>query len=120
MFGRLRATGPVVLVPLAWSFVFAAHLGRTSMHALVVAHVVMATLLALFALTSWGEMAEGALRVWRTVIAVGFFVTLSGLVGLAATPDIAPLLGVAVVGWMVLPAVGLLFTGRYEVAFPLV
>jgi hypothetical protein len=119
MFDRLRATGPVALVPLAWSFVFAAHLGRVSMHALTVAHVLMAVLLALFAATSWNEMAEGALGVWRAVIAVGFVITVAGLVGLLVTPVVGPLLGVALIGWMLLPGVGLLLTARSDVKFPI-
>ncbi|MEM4781586.1 MAG: hypothetical protein QXG03_08520 [Halalkalicoccus sp.] len=110
MFRRLRETGPVVLVPLAWSFASAAHLGWISTHAVVMAHVVMSAILAAFALLSWSEMEDGVLRVWRTVLVVGLGLTLVGLVGLRRGID--PLLSITVLGWMLVPGAGLAVTGR--------
>jgi len=110
MFRRLRETGPGLLVPLAWSVVAAAHVGAVSSHALFVAHVVMAALLATFTVTGWTEMSAGVLRAWRTIIAVGFAATVLGVVGFVAGPD--PLLAVSLYAWMGLPALGLLYTGR--------
>lgn len=110
MLRRLRETGPGLLVPLAWSVVAVAHVGAVSSHALFVAHVVMAALLAAFAVTGWAEMSAGVLRVWWTIIAVGFAATVLGVVGFVTGPD--SLLAVSLYAWMGLPALGLLYTGR--------
>ena len=110
MLRRLRENGPVVLVPLAWSFVTAAHLGAVARPTLLIAHLVMATLLLAFAALSWTDMREGALLVWRRVIVVGFVFTVAGAAGLVLSDR--RLLWVAVVGWMLLPAAGLWDTGR--------
>jgi hypothetical protein len=110
MLRRLRENGPVVLVPLAWTFVTVAHLGAVARRTILIAHLVMATLLLAFAALSWVDMRDGALLVWRRVIVVGFVLTVAGAVGLVL-PD-PRLLWVAVVGWMLLPAAGLWDTGR--------
>jgi hypothetical protein len=112
MFRRAREFGPELLVPFAWAFVTAAHLGVGSDQALVIAHAVMAVLLAGFAITGRADMQEGVLEVWWYVIVVGFFVTLCGLAGTVVEPTNGFLQGIALVGWMVLPAVGFVDTGR--------
>ncbi len=112
MFRRLRELGPSLLVPLAWAFVIAAHLDFVSDHAVFVAHVVMAVLLAGFAVTGRNDMRQGVLRVWWYVIAVGVVVTLSGLVGFQVDAASAVLWGISLGGWMLLPAVGFVYTGR--------
>jgi len=110
MLRRLRANGPVVLVPLAWAFVTAAHLDFVARRTLLAAHVVMAALLLAFVALSWRDMRDGALRVWRRIIVAGFVFTVTGAVGLVwSSPR---LLWTAVVGWMLLPAAGLWDTGR--------
>ncbi|MBX0295341.1 hypothetical protein [Haloarcula nitratireducens] len=110
MLRRLRENGPVVLVPLAWTFATAAHLGLLAARTVLIAHVVMATILAAFAALSWREMADGVLLVWRRVLVVGLPITLAGIAGLLG--DVEALLTATVVGWMVVPAVGLAYTGR--------
>jgi hypothetical protein len=110
MLRRLRETGPVVLVPLAWTFVTAAHLTLVARRTVLAAHVVMAALLLAFAALSWADMRSGALLVWWRIIAVGFALTVAGAAGLVRSD--ARLLRVAVVGWMLLPAAGLVETGR--------
>jgi hypothetical protein len=110
MLRRLRENGPVVLVPLAWTFATAAHLGVLAPRTVLVAHVVMTGLLAAFAVLSWREMSAGVLRIWRIVVAVGFVVTLVGTAALAWSLDAALLAGV-VVAWMLLPAAALWLTG---------
>ena len=112
MFRNARETGPVVLVPLAWAFVTAAHLGIVETYTLFVAHVVMSVLLAAFAATSWREMSEGVLWAWRTVIAVGFLVTVAGTVGFRIDSGATALFSVALYGWIGLPAAGFVYTGR--------
>jgi len=112
MFRRAREFGPALLVPFAWTVVTAAHLGVGSDHALFVAHVVMTVLLAGFAITGRADMQEGVLEVWWYVIVVGFVVTLCGLVGIRVETAGRFLQGVALVGWMLLPAVGFVYTGR--------
>ncbi len=98
MLRRLRETGPVVLVPVAWLFALLAHVGTLATRTVLLAHVVMAVLLIGFLVLSWTEMTEGVLRVWRTVILVGVPVTLSGVAGLLVRPGGTVLLAVALVG----------------------
>ena len=112
MLRRLRENGPVVLVPLAWTFATAAHLGLLSLRTVVVAHLVMDGIIAAFTLLSWREMTDGVLLVWRRVLLVGLVVTLVGTGALLARPTIEPLLSATVVGWMLVPAAGLVATGR--------
>lgn len=108
----LTENGPVVLVPAAWTVAGAAHAGRVETETLLIAHVVMATLIAVFAAVSWSEMSEGVLRVWRAVLVAGFFVTLSGVVGLSASPSGSIPAAVSLYGWFGLPAAGFVYTAR--------
>ncbi|MFB6090795.1 MAG: hypothetical protein ABEJ97_07020 [Halobellus sp.] len=112
MLRRAREYGPALLVPLAWGFVTAAHLGAVADSTLFVAHVVMTVLLAVFAVTGRAEMRAGTLRVWWRIVAVGFGVTLLGTVGFRLGDAGAPLRAIALFGWMLLPAVGFVDTGR--------
>jgi hypothetical protein len=113
VFRTLRENGPVVLVPLAWTFAAAAHLGLVGSHPLFVAHVVMSAILVAFVVLSWSEMRTGVLLAWKLVIAAGFAITLVGTVALLAPSPDPRLLGVTVVGWMLIPAAGLAYTGRH-------
>jgi len=112
MLRRLRENGPIVLVPLAWSFATAAHLDLLAGRTVFIAHIVMVSIIAVFTLLSWQEMDTGILLAWRRVLLAGFVLTLFGVVGLLADPQIRPLLSVTVVGWMLVPAAGLADTGR--------
>ncbi|MFB6173242.1 MAG: hypothetical protein ABEI39_01225 [Halobacteriales archaeon] len=118
MLRRLRETAPAALVPLAWTVVAAAHGGLLDRRPLLIAHLVMVALLVAFVVLSWSDMRSGVLLAWRRVILAGIPVTAAGAAGLAATPPITALLWVAVVGWMVLPAAGLLHTGRRADTLP--
>lgn len=113
MLRRLRENGPVVLVPLAWTFVTAAHLDLVSRHTLLVGHVVIDVILAAFAVLSWSDMRSGVLRVWWLVIAVGLGVNLVGTAGLLADPVNQTYLAITVYGWMILPALALAHTSRH-------
>lgn len=110
MFRRLRETGPVALVPAAWVVVAATHVGAVTDRTLFIAHLVMSVLLAGFAITGYADMREGLLLVWWRVIAVGVIPATAGAIGFAVNAD--SLLAVALYGWMLLPAVGLYYTGR--------
>ncbi|WP_299332138.1 hypothetical protein [Haloplanus sp.] len=110
MLRRLRETAPAALVPLAWTVVAAAHADAVTARAIFVAHVVMSLFLTTFVVTGWREMADGVLRTWRTIITAGLGVTLLGVTGFVV--DTTPLLAVSLYAWMVLPAFGLLYTGR--------
>jgi hypothetical protein len=110
MFRRLREIGPVALIPLAWGFVTAAHLGSVTDRTLLIAHVVMSVLLAGFAVTGRADMREGVLLAWWRVIATGFFAAASGVAGFVLGVD--ALLAVALYGWMLLPVGGLVYTAR--------
>jgi len=112
MFRRLRETGPVALVPLAWTFAIAAHNELLGLQPVRIGHVVMSVLLLLFAVLSWQDMTEGALLTWRRIIVAGFLITTTGTAALFADPSFEPVLAGVVVGWLVLPGLGLLDTGR--------
>lgn len=109
---RLRETGPALLVPLAWGFAAAAHGGALGRRTVLIGHLVMAALLAAFAVTSRHEMREHpVLRSWLAVIVAGFLVTLGGAIALAMGSGATPLRA-TVVAWMLLPAAALLYTGN--------
>ncbi|MDY6817940.1 MAG: hypothetical protein SVG88_04695 [Halobacteriales archaeon] len=112
MLRRFRETAPAALVPAAWSLVTAVHLDVVALRPLLIAHLVMDVVLFVFAVTGWKDMDAGVLRVWRRILVLGLVFTLGGTVGLAQTPMTEPLLGLAIGAWMVLPAVGLFYTGR--------
>jgi hypothetical protein len=112
MLRRLRANGPALLVPAAWAVVIGAHVDLVATRTLLIAHGVMTVLLVGFAALSYGDMREGVLSVWWLVVAAGVPVTAAGLVGLAVPALDRLFLVFTVSGWMLLPAVGLLETGR--------
>lgn len=118
MLRRLRENGPVVLVPLAWSFATAAHLELLATRTVLIAHLVMDAIIAAFTVLSWREMSDGVLLVWRRVLVVGFALTLVGTAGLLADPPQIGLLSTALVGWMLVPAAGLAYTGRHVERHP--
>jgi len=112
MFRRARELGPPLLVPLAWTFVAAAQVGVVADRTIFIALVVMSVLLAGFAATGRDDMRSGTLLVWWRIIAVGTVVTLCGVAGFLLDPRDERLLTIALVGWMLLPAVGFVETGR--------
>ena len=112
MLWELRDLGPAALVPGAWGVTAAAHAEVMGTDGILIAHVVMAAFIAFFAVTGWSAMAEGALRAWRLVLVVGLAVTVAGIAGFLSAPGEDLLLGTSIVGWMVLPAAGLAYTGR--------
>lgn len=112
MLGTIRDLGPVVLVPAAWAAAAASVLGYLGTDGMLVAHAVMVTFIAFFAVTGWSAMSEGAFRAWRLVMVVGIPVTLAGLAGFFLSGIDRLLFGVSLVGWMLLPAGGLAYTGR--------
>jgi hypothetical protein len=118
MLRRLRENGPVVLVPAIWTVVTGAHVGAVSEHTLFVAHVVMSVLLVTFVALSWGDMESGVLRAWKLVILGGTVPALAGTAGLWASPNVTPLLRLAVVGWLLAPAPALVYTGRHVERHP--
>ncbi|MFC7075184.1 hypothetical protein [Haloarcula halophila] len=113
MLRGLRENGPIVLVPLAWTFALAAHVGAITLRTVLIAHLVMATVIVVFTALSWREMTTGVLRAWKLVLLAGLAVTLLGTAGLLVTPPLRPLLTATVVGWMLVPAAGLIYTGRH-------
>jgi FtsH-binding integral membrane protein len=113
MLRRLRENGPVLLVPLAWTFATAAHLDLLELRTVLIAHLVMDSIIAAFTVLSWREMRSGVLLAWRRVLVVGLGVTLVGTAGLSTTPPSDPLLVGTVVGWMLVPTAGLAYTGRH-------
>lgn len=118
MLRRLRETGPVGLVPLAWTFAIAAHNEVLGLQPVRIGHIVMSVLLLLFAILSWRDMTDGALLTWRRVIVVGFLITATGTAALFVEPPVEPVLAGVVCGWLVLPGLGLLDTGRRVAVYP--
>lgn len=112
MFRRVRETGPALLIPAAWGFVVAAHLGVVAGHPIFVMHAVMSSLLVAFAAASWREMGSGVLRGWRTVILAGTPFALAGLAGFLVPAGSTTLFALALGGWMLLPAAGFVYTAR--------
>jgi hypothetical protein len=82
------------------------------MRTVLVANLVMDGIIAAFTVLSWREMTDGVLLVWRRVLVAGLVVTLVGTGALLADPPVEPLLSATVVGWMLVPAAGLVATGR--------
>ncbi len=116
MLRRLRENGPVLLVPLAWTFATVAHLELLAVRAVLIGHLVMDVVLVAFAVLSWNDMREGVLLAWKVVLLVGLGFTLVGTATLFASPGTTVLLRLTVLGWMLVPAAGLLYTGRHVAA----
>lgn len=110
MLRELRDSGPVVLIPAAWIAAGAAEMGVLGDDGIFIAHLVMAGFITFFAVTGWNAMTEGALRAWRLVLVVGLGLTVAGIAGFLVSTE--GLLATSLVGWMVLPALGLAYTGR--------
>jgi hypothetical protein len=107
-----------VLVPLAWTFVTAAHLGAVSPRTLLAAHVVMNAIFALFTAASWGEMRSGVLYAWQLVLVVGLGFTLAGTAALAVGRPDADLVAVMLSSWMLVPAAAFVYTARHVTEAP--
>jgi hypothetical protein len=107
---RLRKNGPVVLVPLAWTFVTAAHLDCVAPRTLLVAHLVMTTIFVVFTAASWPEMRAGVLYAWQLVLVVGTGFTLAGTAALAVSAT--NLVAVMLSAWMLVPAAAFVYTAR--------
>jgi hypothetical protein len=112
MLREIRDVGPVGLVPAAWLAAAASILGVLGTDAMLIAHAVMATFIALFVVTGWSAMSTGAFRAWRAVMVVGLPVTLAGLAGFFVSGPEHLLFSISLVGWMLLPAGGLAYTVR--------
>lgn len=108
--GRLTDVGPTALVPAAWLVTVAAHRSLVTERTLLIALGVMDVLLLAFIIASGGEMADGVLAVWRRVLVAGFVVTAAGTVGLAL--DVPALTAFGLYGWIVLPGIAYVQTGR--------
>ena len=118
MLRRLRENGPIILVPLAWTFVTAVHLDLASEHALFIAHLVMAVIIVVFTALSWSAMDRGVLLAWRRVLLGGLVVTLAGGVGFFVPAVATPLFTLSLVGWMLIPAAGLAYTAHHVAETP--
>ena len=111
MLRPVREFGPVVLVPLAWLIVLGTHLDILEEEPLFIAHIVMVVFMAFFVLAGRSDMREGSLYVWWNIILVGLVVTLAGLVGFQIDTGGDILQAIALLGWMLLPAIGFIDTG---------
>ncbi len=108
MLQRLLETGPAALVPLAWLFALAATQRLVTVRTVLIAHLVMVVFLVGFLGAGWRSMTDPVLSVWRLVILVGIPITAAGLATIVAP---AWLFAISLYGWMVVPALALLYTG---------
>ena len=111
MLRTLRESAPGLLVPAAWLVVAAAHRGVVTSRSIFIAHLVMVAFIVFFLVTGWDEMNDRALQGWRVVMVVGVAITLSGIAGFLIDSVATPLWAISLVGWMVIPAIGLFYTG---------
>lgn len=107
----IREAGPGLLIPLAWAVVGAAHRGTVSARSVFIAHLVMVAFMAFFLKTGWSEMNDRVLQGWRVIIVVGVVITALGAVGFLVPAAATALWTLSLGGWMLLPAVGLAYTG---------
>lgn len=107
----IREAGPGVLIPLAWVVVGAAHRGVVSERSVFIAHLVMVGFMAFFLTTGWNEMTDRVLQGWRAIIVVGVAITALGAIGFLVPAASTLLWAISLGGWMLLPAVGLAYTG---------
>jgi hypothetical protein len=107
----IREAGPGLLIPLAWVVVGAAHRGVVSARSVFIAHLVMVAFMTFFLTTGWNEMTDRVLQGWRAIIVVGLAITALGAVGFLVPAVATPLWALSLGGWMLLPAVGLAYTG---------
>jgi len=109
---RVTDVAPAGLVPAAWLVTIAAHVSAISTRTLFIALVVMDALLVAFFVAGREEMTGRVLRVWLGVLVAGLAVTLVGTADMALGPASNPALPVTLYGWMILPGVAYLQTGR--------
>lgn len=119
MLRRLRENGPIVLVPAAWTFAIAAHRGLLASRTVLIAHLVMDAIMVAFVVLSWNDMTDGVLLAWRRVVLVGVVLTSMGVLGLLLDPISEPLLIGTVLGWLIVPAAALAYTGRRVDRYPM-
>jgi hypothetical protein len=109
----LERYGPVGLVPLAWTFTgIAVFTTLASERTVLIGLGVMTAIFAVFALQP--DMGEGVLRIWRGVLVGGFLANVVGLAGLLVAALPRSLAAVSLAGWLLLPTVGLVLTGRQD------
>lgn len=105
--------GPVGLVPFAWAFTAATHVpALVSEVALLIALSVMDVFLLTFLVVSRGRMEGPALSAWQGVLALGLLATAGGTLDLVVDPAANPVVPVALLAWMVLPAYAYVRTGE--------
>jgi hypothetical protein len=107
----LRESGPGLLVPAAWLVAAAAHRGLVTTRSILIAHLVMVAFIIFFLTTGWDEMNDRVLQGWRVVMVIGVPITLCGIAGFLVGSVATPLWAISLIGWMVLPAIGLFYTG---------
>lgn len=110
--GRVTDIAPAGLVPAAWAVAAGADRGLLAERTLLIALLVMDILLVTFFIVGREELTGPVLGVWRRVLVTGVAVSLAGTVGLVLDPNNEFLLGVSLYGWMILPGLAYLRTGR--------
>lgn len=117
MLEKFRKFAPALMVPAAWMVTaLALNTEIISNKGFQIAHIVMAVLMTVFLLTGWKEMSSGVLKIWRTVIAIGLLITVSGAVGLTFE-GLKVLQIFSLYGWMVMPGIALYYTGKENGSF---
>lgn len=118
MLGNIRDSLPVILVPSAWLLAYATLSNSVESNPMMVAHFVMMLFISVFLITGYDKMRNGALRAWLGVLSIGLIITVIGFFGFYNPDYSATLHKISLFGWMIIPSVGLIYTG-YETEKPI-
>jgi len=114
MLKAFRQYGPGLMVPAAWTTaITAVSTQKMPENGLLIAHVIMAVLMALFLVSGRKEMNKGVLKAWKTVITLGLPLTVFGALGLTGVYT-EVLTAFSLLGWMLLPGLALVYTGKKD------
>ncbi|AOV95193.1 hypothetical protein AQV86_04720 [Nanohaloarchaea archaeon SG9] len=114
MLKAFRQYGPGLMVPAAWTTaITAVSTQKMPENGLLIAHVIMAVLMALFLVSGRKEMNKGVLKAWKTVITLGLPLTAFGALGLTGVYT-EVLTAFSLLGWMLLPGLALVYTGKKD------
>lgn len=111
MIADVRDALPVLLIPSAWIVTYFIITGSVQSQSMRIAHIVMVLFISIFLITGYEKMRDGVLRVWLGVLSAGWVITSVGLIGFYLPSYSYILHWISLLGWMLIPSVGLLYTG---------
>lgn len=111
MIADVRDALPVLLIPSAWIVTYLIINDSVQSRSMRIAHIVMLLFISIFLVTGYEKMREGVLKVWLGVLLAGWGITLAGLIGFYVSTYSYILHWMSLLGWMLIPSIGLLYTG---------